>query len=94
MGERVGEYRDAGGVDVNDPRDALILRLANLLHSRLTRAGHLAQVVTWEHRGVCPPKSCAPSCREAQATLRDALAHLESVLGDEVRQMTSADVAG
>ena len=70
-----------------DLRDLLILRLADLLCSRMTKAGHLAQVVTWEHRGVCPPKECAPSCLEAQTILTQAVEHLEARVADVSRQL-------
>jgi hypothetical protein len=51
----------------------LIRRLAQLLQSRMTGAGHLAQVVTQEHRGNCSAKDgCTPGCLEAQALLLEA----------------------
>lgn len=40
-----------------------------LLTRQLTTAGHLAQIVPAEHRGVCDVRGCGPSCLAAQATL-------------------------
>lgn len=47
----------------------LIRRLAVLLRSRMTKAGHLAQKVTQERRGNClpPSRGCSDECKEAQA---------------------------
>lgn len=50
----------------------LIRRLAMLLRSRMTTAGHLAQVnLTSEHRGNClpPSRGCSPACLEARALI-------------------------
>lgn len=49
----------------------LIRRLATLLRSRMTTAGHLAQVIDREHRGNClPPRNgCSAACQEAQALM-------------------------
>jgi len=54
----------------------LIRRLTALLCSRMTRVGHLAQVVTQEHRGNCSHRSCTPACIEAGDLLVAADAYL------------------
>lgn len=57
----------------------LIRRLTKLLCSRMTSAGHLAQVVlTTEHRGNClpPSKGCTDWCIEAGDLLLAADAYL------------------
>jgi len=54
----------------------LIRRLTELLCSRMTSAGHLAQVVTQEHRGNCTHRACTPACIEAGDLLVVADAYL------------------
>jgi hypothetical protein len=44
---------------------ALLKTAALIVASRMTHAGHLAQVVTQEHRGSCTARGCTPACREA-----------------------------
>lgn len=62
----------------------LIGRLAELLATRMTRAGHLAAIVPQEHRGSCPAnKPCTPACQEASAVLLLAVECLEGALGIE-----------
>lgn len=47
-------------------RYELIQRLIFYLDRAMTTAGHLAQVVPWEHRGNCPHDRCTPECIEAR----------------------------
>jgi hypothetical protein len=61
----------------------LIGRLAELLATRITKAGHLAAIVPQEHRGNCPVQGCGPACIEANAVLLLAVEHLEGALGIE-----------
>ena len=44
---------------------ALLETAARIVASRMTGAGHLAQVVTQEHRGNCTVRGCTPACVEA-----------------------------
>ena len=62
-----------------DPRDMLILRLAEILRTRFTRQSHLALTVPWEGLGACTVRGCDPGCIDARAALAEAVAHLESV---------------
>lgn len=68
----------------------LIERLTTLLCSRMTRAGHLAQVVVQEGRGNCLPPSggCTPACEEAGTLILEADAYLART---ELRQPTLFD---
>jgi hypothetical protein len=43
----------------------LLKTAAQIVASRMTKAGHLAQVVTQEHRGNCRHDRCTPACIEA-----------------------------
>ena len=47
--------------------ETLVRRMAPFLRRAMTDAGHLAQVVTQEHRGGCSWRACSPACLEAQA---------------------------
>ena len=71
-----------------DVRDILLLRMADLLRTRFTGAGHLAAIVPWEHRGNCPPRECGPGCLEATALLDDAVAHLEAAIAAQPVQIS------
>lgn len=78
-----------------DPRDALICRLADLLMTRMTKAGHMAMTVPWEHRGGCPITGCQKPCLEMQQAIRDATDHLERVIAEQPQQAPMfAEVAG
>lgn len=67
--------------------DDLIWRLTELLRTRMTKAGHLAQIVPQEHRGVCPVGGCAPSCVAAQQAITSAVEYLEAALAEQPEQM-------
>lgn len=68
-----------------DSRDILIADMADLLATRFTKAGHLALITPWEHRGGCPVSGCGPGCLEARSVLRRAVEHLESVAASVVQ---------
>lgn len=56
---------------------ALLIRLAPIVARAMTEAGHLAQIVTQEHRGNCSVKGCTPDCLEAQQVAVDLRAYLK-----------------
>lgn len=68
----------------------LIGRLLALVCSRMSKSGHLLQVVTQESRGNCLPpwNGCGPACREAGELILAADAYLTAT---EARQTTLFD---
>jgi hypothetical protein len=75
------------------PRDILLLRMADLLRTRFTGAGHLAAIVDHEHRGNCPPRECGPGCLEATALLDEAVEHLEAAIAAQPVQLRMEQTA-
>jgi hypothetical protein len=62
----------------NAPAAALLLRCAPLVLRAMTGAGHLAALVTQEHRGQCSWQRCTPDCLEARAIVLDLADWLEA----------------
>lgn len=54
----------------------LIERLATALDARMTKSGHLAQIVSHEHLGVRSWKGCGKPCLAARLLLIEAAEHL------------------
>jgi len=57
----------------------LFAAVLEIARGRLTKRGHVALLVTTEHRGICNtrwPASCGPTCLRMRATLDEAAALL------------------
>lgn len=67
----------------------LVVRMAPIVARAMTDAGHLAQVVPWEHRGTCRHDACTPDCLAAQQVATDLLEYLK-----ETQTMAHEEVAG
>ena len=67
-----------------DPDD-LIERAFQIIASRITKAGHLAQLVTQEHWGNCSHRSCTPGCEEADRWLERQARRSDAARGEEAR---------
>lgn len=68
-------------LDPLEEAEQLIADLMTVLDDRMTKAGHPHQLVTWEHRGVCPPKACSLRCQVYRALFVEASAWLERRAG-------------
>jgi hypothetical protein len=68
---------------------ALLKTAALIVASRMTNAGHLAQVVTQEHRGSCTVRGCTPACREAADWLVAVENYLTEMLSSPAVRKTS-----
>lgn len=56
--------------------DALVRLMAPIVVRAMTDAGHLASIVTQEHRGGCSWRACSPGCIEAQTAVAELAAYL------------------
>lgn len=75
--------RSSEGAGLAPDVRALLETAARIVASRMTDAGHLAQVVTQEHRGNCTVRGCTPGCVEAGGWL---VAVDELLLADDENQ--------
>lgn len=57
---------------MNAAERAVMERLLRQVKARGTHAGHLAQQVQQEHRGVCRHDRCSPLCIEWAQAIEDA----------------------
>jgi hypothetical protein len=75
---------------VNAQETRLFGDLVGALAERFSKAGHPMAFVTQEHRGLCPPYECGPTCIRLRALLLEACDLLEA----EMQQPQQIDLFG
>src|SRR5678815_916526 len=75
----LGHRADGAGL-MDDTERRLFSGLLGALAERFTPAGHVMQLVDWEHRGNCPPGECCLRCQTYAALMIEASELLEAAM--------------